>query len=104
MAFSGGCGPGVEEMKISRSLVSPTLAAALVIGIGAVTARAQAATLVPAQSEIVFVSKQMGVPVEGRFARFDAQVTLDPKKPEAGQVVLSIDTASATLGIPETDA
>jgi polyisoprenoid-binding protein YceI len=32
--------------------------------------------LLPAQSEIVFVSKQMGVPVEGRFKRFDAQIQL----------------------------
>jgi polyisoprenoid-binding protein YceI len=63
-----------------------------------------AAKLVPAQSEIVFVSKQMGVPVEGKFGRFDAQISLDPKKPETGKVMLTIDTGSASLGIPETDA
>ena len=35
------------------------------------------------QSEIVFVSKQMGVPVEGRFKTFDAQISFDPAKPVA---------------------
>ncbi|MEO8299253.1 MAG: YceI family protein [Burkholderiales bacterium] len=60
--------------------------------------------LLPAQSEIGFTSRQMGVPVEGRFKRFEAQVAFDPKKPEAGSVAFSIDTGSATLGAAETDA
>ena len=62
------------------------------------------ATLLPAQSEITFTSTQMGVPVDGRFRKFDAKVTLDPKKPETGSVALTIDAASATLGVTETDA
>ena len=60
--------------------------------------------LVPAQSEIVFVSKQMGVPVEGKFKRFDAQVSFDPKKPEASKIGLTIDLASVALGVAETEA
>ena len=63
-----------------------------------------AASLVPAQSEIVFTSTQMGVPVEGRFGKFDAKIALDPKQPANGSVSFTIDTTSATLGIPETDA
>lgn len=59
--------------------------------------------LVPAQSEIVFVSKQMGVPVEGKFTRFDAQIVFDPKKPEAGKASFTIDLASANLGSAETE-
>ena len=62
------------------------------------------ATLLPAQSEIAFVSKQMGVPVEGVFKKFDARINLDPKKPDTGNVAFTINTASASLGIPETDA
>lgn len=62
------------------------------------------AKLVPAQSEVLFVTKQMGVPVEGRFKKFDAQINLDPKHPESGSVAVSIDTASAFLGVPESDA
>lgn len=60
--------------------------------------------LVPAQSEIGFVSKQMGVPVNGHFTKFDAQVLFDPAKLATSKVTLSIDTGSATLGVKETDA
>jgi polyisoprenoid-binding protein YceI len=60
--------------------------------------------LVAAQSEIGFVSKQMGVPVAGHFRKFDAQLAFDPAQPAAGKVAFTIDTGSATLGVPETDA
>lgn len=60
--------------------------------------------LVPAQSEIAFTSKQMGVPVDGRFKRFDAQVAFDPKNPAASKIGLTIDIASASLGSAETEA
>ena len=59
--------------------------------------------LQPAGSEIVFTTRQMGVPVEGRFMRFTAQVQLDPQRPESGSVLLAIDTASARFGAPELD-
>lgn len=61
-------------------------------------------TVNPAGSEIVFVSKQLGVPVEGKFKKFEAQVNFDPKRPEAGKISFSIDTGSAAIGAPETDA
>ncbi len=60
--------------------------------------------LVPAQSEIVFVSRQMGVPVEGRFKKFDAQIAFDPAKPATSKIAFTVDTGSASLGVPETDA
>jgi polyisoprenoid-binding protein YceI len=60
--------------------------------------------LLPAQSEISFVSKQMGVPVEGRFKKFDATVQFDPAKLDAAKIAFTLDTGSATLGVPETDA
>ncbi len=60
--------------------------------------------LLPAQSEIAFVSKQMGVPVEGRFKKFDAQVSFNPAKPETSKIAFTVDTGSASLGVPETDA
>ena len=60
--------------------------------------------LVPEKSRIVFVSKQMGVPVEGTFGKFAAQVAFDPRKPEGGAIALSIDVGSATLGVPQSDA
>ena len=80
-------------------------AAMLLAALPAATVLAQSpAKLVPAQSEVAFVTKQMGVPVDGRFKKFDAQVSLDPKKPETGSVAISIDTGSASIGVPETDA
>jgi len=88
-------------MDIQHSLTVALLAA----GLHAAPALAQApAKLVPAQSEVGFVTKQMGVPVDGKFKKFDAQINLDPKKPETGNVAFSIDTGSATLGVPESDA
>ena len=69
-----------------------------------VAAQAPAQKVIVAQSEIAFTSKQMGVPVDGKFRKWDAQMAFDPKKPEAGTVSFSIDTASAAFGSPETDA
>ena len=82
-----------------------TLAAALVAAAASPSATAQAqAQLVAAQSEIAFTSRQMGVPVDGRFRRFDAQVAFDPKKPDTAKIALGIDLASASLGAAETEA
>ena len=87
-------------MSVSRILVSALVAAS---AFGSTLALAQQ-KLVPAQSEIVFVSKQMGVPVEGRFKKFDAQITFDPAKPDTSKIAFTVDIASATLGVPESDA
>ena len=62
------------------------------------------AQLLPAQSELGFISRQMGVPVEGQFKRFDARLNFDPRKPESGHVAFTIDLASVTLGAPELEA
>jgi len=57
----------------------------------------------PARSEVAFVARQMGVPVEGRFGKFDAQIALDARKPEAGRISFTIDLASASMGVAEVD-
>lgn len=67
-------------------------------------AQAPAAQLQPAASEIRFVTRQMGVPVEGRFDRFSADVALDAQAADGGSVRLSIDTGSARFGSAELDA
>ena len=88
----------------ARTLFALTLAVAL--SSAAFTAKAQPkpAVLQPASSEIVFTTKQMGVPVEGKFGKFSAQIALDPKQPETGTVSFSIDTGSARFGSAELDA
>ena len=60
--------------------------------------------LVPAQSEIAFTSRQMGVPVDGKFKKFDAQVAFDPKKLEAAKIAFTVDLASVSFGSNETES
>lgn len=88
----------------SRTLLALTLAVALIGAIAQPALAQPAAQLLPAQSEIVFTTKQMGVPVEGRFGKFSAQIALDPRQPAGGRVAFSIDTGSARFGAAETDA
>ncbi len=87
----------------SFSFIAGATGIVLAASLGSVAAHAQQ-KLVPAQSEIAFISKQMGVPVEGHFKKFDAQIAFDPAKPEAGKIAFTVDIASATLGAPEADS
>ncbi|HSO45351.1 MAG TPA: YceI family protein [Rhodoferax sp.] len=59
--------------------------------------------LLPAQSDIAFEIKQMGVPVQGHFKKFDAQINFDAAKLATSKVAFTVDIASATLGSPEMD-
>ena len=85
---------------MSKTLHAWFAALALVVNLGA----AQAQTVDPAASELVFVTRQMGVPVEGRFQSWGAQVALDPRRPEAGHVVLRIRMDSVSFAAPEVTA
>jgi polyisoprenoid-binding protein YceI len=58
--------------------------------------------LLPAQSQIHFIVKQMGVPLDGKFSKFDAQIAFDPKKPETGKIAFAIDLSSAAVGDADT--
>ena len=64
---------------------------------------AEFTVLHPQQSSITFVSKQMGVPVEGSFRKFTARIAVDPVRPEAGTARIDIDLASIDTGIAEAD-
>ena len=77
-------------------VVALLLAASLASG-------AEFAVLQPQQSSITFVSKQMGVPVEGRFRKFTARIALDPARPETGTARIDIDLASIDTGSTEAD-
>jgi polyisoprenoid-binding protein YceI len=76
----------------------------LALATAALGGPALAQQVLPAQSEIAFVSRQMGVPVEGKFKQWTAQIAFDPKNAAAGKVGFSIQTGSASFGSPETDA
>ena len=53
----------------------------LAMALGAALLAPALAQLDAAKSSVVAISKQMGVPVEGTFKRFSAQVSFDPAKP-----------------------
>ncbi len=80
------------------------LLAPLTLALCAALPAAAQQKIIPAQSNMAFVFKQMGVPVQGHFKKFDAQISFDPAKPAASKVTFTVDMASATLGAPETDA
>ena len=83
-----------------RSLAAALLAAAAAASLPLAAQQ----RLLPAQSEIAFTSRQMGVPVQGRFRQFEAQVEFDPKQPEAARISMRIDLASTAIGTAETEA
>lgn len=79
-----------------KSLIASLLLAAALVP-------AQAATLQPEKSDLSFTFKQMGVPVDGKFKKFDAQLDFDAKKPEAGKISFTVDLGSVSLGDPSFD-
>ncbi|MCH8179456.1 MAG: YceI family protein [Proteobacteria bacterium] len=68
--------------------LSPALAA---------TAPAAAQTLVPAKSEVTFVARQLGVPLQGRFKSFQVQSAFDPKALATSKIAFSLDLGSVAL-------
>jgi polyisoprenoid-binding protein YceI len=76
-----------------------TVAAALVLALPALAQAPQ--KVVSEKSQIRFAFKQMNVPVEGRFRKFDASVAFDPKKPEATKAEFEVDLGSIDLGSAE---
>jgi polyisoprenoid-binding protein YceI len=50
------------------------------------------------KSTVTAISKQMNVPVEGKFNKFTAQIAFDPAKPAAGTAQVTVDTSSYDLG------
>ena len=55
------------------------------------------------KSAITFVSKQMNVPVEGKFGKFSAQLAFDPAQPSQGRVQVEVDLASIDTGSEEAN-
>jgi polyisoprenoid-binding protein YceI len=82
-------------MKFSRRLFPASLLAiALVAG---------AMPLKPdlSHSSVAAVFKQMNVPVEAKFKKFNAQLDYDAAKPETSKASVDIETASLDLGDAE---
>jgi polyisoprenoid-binding protein YceI len=75
------------------------ISSALMLGAAGVAAANQA--LISNQSEVAYVSTQMGVQVEGNFGRFEAQIDLNPDKLQTSSVSFSVDTSS--VDFPSAD-
>jgi len=59
--------------------------------------------VIPEKSSITFSVKQMGVPMEGRFKRFNASMTLDTTRLDKARGSLEIDLSSIDTGLAEAD-
>lgn len=53
------------------------------------------------KSTLVFVYKQMGVPVDGSFNKFAAQLSFDPAKLSTAKAALDLDVTSIDTGSDE---
>ena len=87
-------------------MTTPFILSSLTATLLATTALSAAAQqkLVPAQSELTFVARQMGVPITGHFKKFDAQISFDAAKLASSKVSFSVDMGSGTLGSAEMDS
>ena len=86
-------------MKQFRSFIPP-LAAMLMAASGGAPAQG----VLIDKSEIRFVSKQMGVNVEGRFRKWKANLDFRSKEPAKSKAELEIDLASIDLASEESEA
>ncbi len=81
-------------MNLTRLRATAALSLAALLPL---SAHAADATLVPASSEITFVAKQVGVPLNGRFKRFAVKTNFNPAAPQASQIAFSVDLGSAAI-------
>ncbi|WP_426177032.1 YceI family protein [Massilia sp. TWR1-2-2] len=82
-------------MKKSRLLL-PAVLACVALAASAVPLKTDVA-----RSSVAAVFKQMNVPVEAKFKKFNAQIDYDPVKPDASRATVDIDTASLDVGEAE---
>jgi polyisoprenoid-binding protein YceI len=73
------------------------LAACIVLAAASSATFAQQ-TVDHAKSRVAFVTRQMNVPVEGAFRRFEARIAWNAARPEASTADVAIDVASIDLG------
>lgn len=55
----------------------------------------------PAKSNVTITFKQLNVPVDASFKKFNAQISYDAAKPETSKANVDIDVSSFDLGDPE---
>jgi polyisoprenoid-binding protein YceI len=91
-------------MIIKANMHKSIALAASCLVFSSITASAAPRTLLPEEGQIEFIVKEMGVPVSGKFKRFEAAIDIDPIKPEKSSVSMRIDIGSLATGNDEADA
>lgn len=87
-----------------KSALLATLLAGLALAPFSMTVQAAEFNTVQVdKSRLSFVYKQMGVPVEGHFKKFSAQISFDPAQPAAARTTLDLDLASIDAGSAEAN-
>lgn len=83
--------------KFSRTIRTSAITAVFItLPVLAATLKAD-----PAKSSITATFKQLNVPVDAKFRKFDAQIVYDAAKPGASKANVDIDVASFDLGDPD---
>ncbi len=55
------------------------------------------------KSSITFISRQMGVPVNGHFTKFTSRIVFDPARPDVSRAEIDVALASVNAGSGEAD-
>jgi len=85
---------------LNKTLTAFAIGGAMLAGPAAAIEYNQMAT---DKSSLIFVSKQMNVPTEGRFKVFKAKVSFDPAAAAKASIDFEIDPASIDLGNKEAN-
>lgn len=59
--------------------------------------------VLPDKSSVSFVFRQMNVPVDGNFKRFNSRISFDPAKPTLAKAEIEMDIASIDAGSDEAN-
>jgi polyisoprenoid-binding protein YceI len=92
-----------ERQNGNKNMYNSILVATCLV-FTSITAFATPRTLLPEESQIEFSVKEMGVPVSGKFKRFEAAIEIDPVEPKKSSATVRIDIGSLTTENDEADA
>jgi polyisoprenoid-binding protein YceI len=93
-----------EILKMKRKqlpLFTPIFILLSSIGLSNTTFALNLSQVDIAKSKVSFLSKQMNVPVEGKFDKFNAKLNLDTDKVETAKASIQIELASIDTGSKE---
>lgn len=85
------------SLLLKSRLLAGAVAWMLLSGAGLCPAHAADQALLAAQSEVTFVARQLGVPLDGKFKTFSAQTAFDPKSPQTSKIAFTVDLGSVAL-------